>query len=178
MFGKILKILGNIFFAAILLVGALVVASAFPIKGNIQIKVVESGSMEPAIKTGAVVLIKPLSVYQVGDVITFESDFKGPKGERVPVTHRVVEIKTENGATSYLTKGDANEESDGQIIPARKVIGKVLFDVPYVGYAIATSKKPYGFIALVIIPALIVISDQAKNIWDEVKKRKEEEIQV
>ena len=176
----ILKTLYYIFFGALILVALVVAVSAFPAKGNIQIKVVESGSMEPKIKTGSVVLIKPEAKYAVGEIITFDSDFKDERGAKVPITHRVIEVKTENNLVTYLTKGDANEESDGQIILARKVIGKVLFDVPYVGYAIDTAKKPYGFLALILIPALILIGEQTQNIWREVKKmravKKDEEI--
>src|SRR3989344_4492225 len=98
------------------------------------------------------------------------------KGKRVPITHRITEVKNENGKVSYMTKGDANEEADGEFIPALRVVGKVLFSVPYVGYAIDTAKKPYGFLALVIIPALLIIWSQIENIWKEVKKMKTEKI--
>jgi len=57
MLKKIGKTLYYIFFGALILVALVVAVSAFPVKGNIQIKVVESGSMEPNIKTGAVVLM-------------------------------------------------------------------------------------------------------------------------
>jgi len=176
MLKKIGKTLYYIFFGALILVALVVAVSAFPAKGNIQIKVVESGSMEPNIKTGAIVLIKPSANYSVGDVITFDGNFKDAKGKRVPITHRITEVKNENGKVSYMTKGDANEEADGEFIPALRVVGKVLFSVPYVGYAIDTAKKPYGFLALVIIPALLIIWSQIENIWKEVKKMKTEKI--
>lgn len=163
----------NTFFGALLLVALLVVISAFPIKGNFQIKIVESGSMEPNIHTGSIVVIKPEAKYAVGDIITFDANFRGPDGKKVPVTHRIVEIAGENGLYTYTTKGDANEENDPTAVRHQSVLGKVMFSVPYIGYAIETAKKPYGFLALVLIPSLIIISDQAKNIWDEIKKRKQ-----
>src|SRR3989344_7818777 len=97
-----------IFFGALILVALIVVISAFPIQGNIKIKVVESGSMEPAIKTGSVALIRPASSYKIGDIITFEGNFKNAKGQKVPTTHRIVEMRAERGNPIYITKGDAH----------------------------------------------------------------------
>ncbi|TSC78833.1 MAG: signal peptidase, endoplasmic reticulum-type [Parcubacteria group bacterium Gr01-1014_29] len=167
-----------LFFGALIFVALVVVASAFPIKGNIQIKVVESGSMEPAIKTGSVALIKPVTSYKIGDIITFEGNFKNAKGQRVPTTHRIVEMRVDRGNPIYITKGDANEEQDTREATGSQVIGKVLFSIPYIGYAVETARQPYGFAALIIVPALLIIGDQAQKIWREIKKirgRKEHE---
>ncbi|MDO8486273.1 MAG: signal peptidase I [Candidatus Staskawiczbacteria bacterium] len=172
MLNKIYKIVSGIFLVIMIVIAAIVVISAFPVKGNIQIKVVLSGSMEPSIKTGSVILIKPVASYNIGDVITFDSNFREPNGARIPVTHRVVEVKKENSVISYLTKGDANEDPDNSTISYKSVIGKVLFSVPYLGYVVETAKKPYGFLALIMIPALIIISDQVKKILDELKRMK------
>jgi len=169
-FGKILKIGYYIFFGALIFVALVVVVSAFPIQGNIQIKVVESGSMEPAIKVGSVALIKPASSYKIGDIITFEGNFKDARGKKVPTTHRIVDMKVERGNPVYVTKGDANEERDTTEISHQKVIGKVLFSVPYLGYAVEAAKRPYGFLAIIVIPALIVIYDEGAKIWKEVKR--------
>lgn len=163
----------SIFFGALIFVALVVVLSAFPIKGNIQIKVVESGSMEPAIKTGSVALIKPASLYKIGDIVTFEGNFKNAKGQKVPTTHRIIEMKVEQGNPIYITKGDANEEADTKEIPQNKIIGKVYLSIPYLGYAIEAARKPYGFMALIIIPAAIVIWDQIGKILREIKKKRE-----
>lgn len=159
-----------IFFGALLAIAVLVLVSAFPIAGNIQIKVVQSGSMEPAIKTGSVALIKPASSYKIGDVITFEGNFKDAKGQKVPTTHRIVDMKVERGSPVYVTKGDANEEQDAKEISHQKVIGKVLVSVPYLGYAVEAAKRPYGFLAIIVIPALIIIYDEGAKIWKEIKR--------
>ena len=175
---KLGKIGYYVFFGALIFVALVVVASAFPIKGNIQIKVVESGSMEPAIKTGSVVLIKPSSIDKIGDVFTFEGNFKDAKGQKVPTTHRIIEMRVDRGNPVYVTKGDANEERDTTEISHQKVIGKVLVSVPYLGYAVEAAKRPYGFLAIIVIPAAIVVWDQSGKIWGEIKrmraKRKED----
>lgn len=167
-----------VFFSALLAVALVVVVSAFPIQGNIQIKVVQSGSMEPAIKIGSVVLIKPASSYKIGDIITFEGSFKDAKGKKIPISHRIVEMKVQGSQPTYITKGDANEERDSREVLQNQVIGKVLFSIPYAGYVVETARTTYGFLALVIIPAGIIIYDQSAKVFKELKriygKKKEE----
>ena len=60
-----------------------------------EVKVVKSGSMEPAINVGGIVIVSPTKTYQAGDVITFGAD----TWRRVPVTHRIVE-KVPTGMTT------------------------------------------------------------------------------
>jgi signal peptidase len=165
---KIFKVIYSIIVAFIVLVALLLIVSSFPITGNIKLMIVQSGSMEPAIKMGSIVLVKPVSDYKVGDVITFGQISK----TKAPISHRIYEIKTENGATVYITKGDANDAPDATAIQKREIIGKVLFDVPYLGYAVSFAKKPLGFALILIIPAAIIIGDEIKNIYQELKIKK------
>ncbi len=160
------KIVLYIFGALIAFVALLLVVSSFPIQGNYQIMIVQSGSMEPAIRTGSIILIKPVSEYAVGDVITFGSI---PRG-KVPTTHRIVEMRAQSGAMVYQTKGDANEESDEREVREREVIGKVFLDIPFVGYILAAAKKPIGFAVLIIVPSLIILFDEGKKVWIEIAR--------
>ena len=73
----------------------------------------------------------------------------------------------------YITKGDANNAPDQEEITKREIIGKVLFSVPYLGYAVDFAKKPLGFSLIIIIPASIIIFDEIKKIFGEIKKKKE-----
>lgn len=150
----------------------------FPISGNFSIRVVQSGSMEPTIKTGSVVLIKPLSGYKVGDIITFEGNFKDSKGRKIPTTHRIVDVKVDVGSVFYQTKGDANDSVDQNLIASNKVIGKVLVSVPYAGYVVAGAQTSYGLLAIVVIPATVIIFEHVKKIVAEVKNSKKEKEQA
>lgn len=155
--------------AILLLLGVagLFLASALPIPANIEIKVVKSGSMEPAIPVGALVIIKPVATYVVGDVITFGRDTK----TEIPTTHRIVAIREANGSAWYTTKGDANEERDPKEVAAREVIGKVLATVPGAGYVLDFAKQPLGFALLIALPAGIIILDELLAIYREIRKR-------
>ncbi len=160
------KVLSYIFGTFIFVVAFLLIISTFPISGNFQVLIVQSGSMEPAIKTGSIVVVKPVKSYKIGDVITFGPV---PRG-KVPTTHRIIEMRIESGNPIYMTKGDANEEGDAREVQSKDVLGKVLFDVPYVGYALATAKQPIGFAVLIVIPSLIILFDEGKKIYVEIKK--------
>ena len=160
------KILSYILGTIVAIIALLLIISAFPVKWNYLLLIVQSGSMEPAIKTGSIVIVKPVSEYKVGEVITFGSVSK----TKIPTTHRIIDVHLQNGRPVYTTKGDANEGKDINEVLARQVIGKVLFDIPFLGYALVATKKPIGFAVLIIIPALILLFDEAKNIFWEIKK--------
>lgn len=160
---KIAKILEKFFTIIIIAVVLLIVASFMPIPGNYKLYIVESGSMEPAIKTGSVVIVKSSSNYRVGDIITFSSG-----GKNKTTTHRIRDLEVVTGKTYYITKGDANNAEDTSKVPQDKVIGKVLATVPYAGYLIAYAKQPIGFLLLVIVPSAIIILEEAGKIWKEI----------
>ncbi len=165
---KSFKIVYYIFIAFIAVIAILLVVSVFPITGNYKLMVVQSGSMEPAIKMGGIVMVKPMNDYKIGDVISFGEVTK----IKSPTTHRIYDIKVVEGEPYYITKGDANNASDQREIPKREVIGKVLISLPYLGYAVDFAKKPIGFALIILVPAAAVIGDEIKKIYAEVKKKK------
>ena len=164
---KIFKIFYYIFVAFIVLVALLLIFSVLPITGNYKVMTVISGSMQPAIKQGSVVIVKPAQDYKIGDVITF-----GPYNKtKAPTTHRIYDIKVEGGQPVYITKGDVNNAPDARELQKKDILGKVLFSAPYVGYAVDFAKKPMGFALIIIVPAAIIIFDEIKKIIYEVKKK-------
>jgi signal peptidase I len=157
-----------LFIAALVSVGVLLIITLFPIPGNYEIKIVLSGSMEPALKTGSIVVVKPVDVYEIGDVITFGKDTK----RDVPTTHRIVEARFESGKARFITKGDANDNVDGKEVREDEVIGKVLLSVPYLGFLLDLARKPIGFAFLIGVPAVAIVSDELRKVWREVGKMK------
>jgi signal peptidase len=152
----------------IVLVALLLIISVLPITGNYKVMTVISGSMEPDIKMGSVVVVKPVDSYKIGDVITF-----GPVSKtKAPTSHRISDIKVVDGKPVYMTKGDANNAPDTREVFQKDIIGKVLFDVPYAGYAVDFAKKPIGFSLIIIVPAAIIIIDEIKKIYNEIRNKK------
>ena len=152
-----------LFTVLIFAVVLLIIVSFLPITGNYKLLIVESGSMEPAIKTGSVVVVKPTESYRAGDIITFED-----RGKDRTTTHRIVDMEVISGQTQYITQGDANNAEDTSKVSESKVMGKVLTSIPYAGYLLAFAKEPLGFVLLVIVPCGIVILEEVGKIWKEV----------
>ena len=67
----------------------------------------------------------------IGDIITFQLR----SGEPAVATHRVVQrIVTDDGAVSFVTKGDANDAADPTPVLPIQVRGKVWYAIPYLGW--------------------------------------------
>jgi signal peptidase len=131
-----------------------------------QVKVVQSGSMEPAIGVGSVVIITETNAVAIDDVITFGED----TATKIPITHRIVAEKIQNGETVYVTKGDANENTDPGVVAASDIIGEVWLTIPYVGHVVEFVRTPLGYGLLVGIPALVIVFDELADIVWEVRK--------
>jgi len=96
-----------------------------------------TGSMEPGIKHGDIVVTRGIDQAEaqslaVGDIITFLPYPDDP----TLVTHRIVSLSTGPTGTSFVTRGDNNNAVDpwGPVADY-KVRGKVLYTVPKLGYA-------------------------------------------
>jgi signal peptidase len=170
------KLLRNIVYWLIVLVLVIIAGvtavSALDIPGSIKLYTVQSGSMTPAISAGSLVLSKPTDDYRIGDVITFKAEkdrlIKNPK---YTTTHRVHDIKeTALGQVEYVTKGDANNTPDSQVVVKDLVLGKTVFSIPLLGYPISFAKTREGLVILIIIPATMIIYSEMLNIKNEAKR--------
>lgn len=120
--------------------------------------VVQSGSMEPSIMTGDLIIIQKQTTYAKNDVITFKD-----VNQRT-VTHRIMEISKSQPVT-VTTKGDANQTIDIDTITQEQIIGKVVQVLPKFGYVVRFIKSPWGFILTIITPAILIVYDEVKVIF-------------
>lgn len=156
---------------SLLLISGITAVSVFGLGKGTRIFAVQSGSMEPAIKTGSVLLIVPSSDYTRGDVIAFLTSPGGnPRTPGAVVTHRIYSIVTAGGPKTITTKGDANYAPDIETITPDQVLGKAVLTVPYLGYAVNFLKTQLGFTLLVVIPATVFCYSEIQNISLEIKK--------
>ena len=132
-----------------------------------SLAIVRSSSMEPAMRAGALAVMLPIDAadVKVGDIIAFDPPWDS--GSDVTVSHRVIGV-LDNGQLRFDTKGDALEGSDPYYVPAESVQGKVLFSIPYLGYA-ANSALGYvrtwlGLVTLVCIPLVILIVSAIRDV--------------
>jgi len=172
---KKLKLLGKITYwllvSVVVFLAGLTFLSTFTTKLTTGIYVVRSASMQPAISSGSLILIRRMDNYNQGDIITFLN----PKAL---TTHRVVEIEETNGASLYVTKGDANETEDDFRVKKELVKGKVVLAIPYLGYPINFTKTLPGLILVIVVPATIIVYQEAMNFKNDlmnwIEKRKKE----
>jgi len=175
---KRIKKIGNVIYWLIIFVlvgiATSTAFSALKIPGGLKMLIVQSGSMEPTIKTGSVILIKKQDTYSTGDVISFV----GAGSDST--THRVTKTNIIKGKEIFSTKGDANQGGDRETIGIESILGKTVFTVPYLGYLISFTKTQQGFIFLIVVPATLIIFSEILNIKKEVllwrKKRKNKQI--
>ncbi|MCR0204927.1 signal peptidase I [[Clostridium] innocuum] len=103
-------------------------------------KTVLTGSMEPAIPVGSIVITKEQSSYEIEDIISFQE-------EGAIITHRIITIDRER----YITKGDANNVADTEEVQQKQILGKVILTIPLLGYLVMWLMSPVGIISLFII---------------------------
>jgi len=114
--------------AVLVAVAGLVFLALAPRLVGFQGHVVVSGSMEPRLSPGDVVLTRPVlpQDLQPGQVLLFPD----PEGADRLVLHRLVSFD-ERG--DLVTRGDANQSNDSTHVPASSVIGEAQLRVPHVG---------------------------------------------
>jgi len=136
--------------------------------GDTHYEPVFTGSMEPTIPVGSIVVIKPANpeTLKEGDIICFKLS------QPTSITHRIINITNEG----FITKGDANEEPDTWTVKKENIIGKVTSTIPYIGYIGHFVRTPIGFILLIIIPATLLIITEIRNIIKELKKSRNSKI--
>ncbi|HET8574910.1 MAG TPA: signal peptidase I [Candidatus Paceibacterota bacterium] len=144
------RILGSVLTIFIVLLALFVLGSFLPIKDHYTFRVVISGSMEPVIHTGSVVVTIPRKEYHVGDIVSFAGTAENP----LPTTHRLVGESVQDGKVVFTTKGDANNHADYRTITKDEILGKEFLTIPYVGYFarfVGTSKGWTFFILLPVV---------------------------
>ena len=99
--------------------------------------VFRSGSMSPAITTGALGISFPVDAKEIrtGDIVSVEN------AAGVRITHRVLTSEVGNGAATVRLKGDANAVADPEPYILRTA-DRVMFSVPLLGYGVAWLSSP------------------------------------
>jgi len=114
-----------------------------------------SGSMEPSIQTGSLLVTKPVDVASLreGDVVTVDlgSDY---------LTHRIVDASVPGDPQALVTRGDASDANDDPI-QRDWVVGVPVTSVPYLGHVLLWTQSGPGFLAVVTTPLLLMLAGAA-----------------
>lgn len=135
---------------------------------------VVTGSMEPSISVGELLLTHDDSIedVEVGDVVSFRS--QSPEMIGSIITHRVVQITNdESGNTLLLTKGDNNLSVDAYYVSESNYVGTVVWNS---GDGILSAildffSNKFGFLSCIAFPCLLIATLLLR---DNVKKMKKD----
>lgn len=135
--------------------------------------VVLSGSMEPVLSKGDLIIVKEKESYKVGDVVVFQS------GKSL-IVHRIIKIDDKK----VITQGDANNVADPEF-DTQFIKGKEVFRIPYIGVLVDIIKTPTGTIVILILAFWMVEysfrkqknedSEKQEEIKAEIRRLKEEQ---
>ena len=142
--------------------------------------VVLTGSMLPDIQVYDVVITKKVEASKLNekDIITFasaDSRFLG-----TIITHRIIKknYDAESGQYTFQTKGDNNNVADSALVPEKNIYGKVILKIPKLGYLQEFLASDGGWIIVILIPCLTVISYDIVKLAKGLKRKKYKNIKV
>jgi len=100
--------------------------------------IVLTGSMEPAVPRGSLVVVAKFGDWQIGDIILY-------RAFNTLILHRVIEEK--NGV--FRTKGDAAQSWDPWLVPREAIIGKAVLIIPLLGEVVFRLRDPLTFATII-----------------------------
>lgn len=135
---------------------------------------VVTGSMEPTIPVGALLLTREVEIdsIQMGDVICFRTQAAEIWGKIV--THRVIGIEASAAGPLLFTKGDANLVADGYYVDRTNFVSKVVWhtgDGSVLANVLTLFTNKIGFLGCIVFPALLlaalILKDSVVSIRQE-----------
>jgi signal peptidase len=119
-----------------------------------------TGSMEPTIPVGAVLISEKTDIYaiQEDDIVCYRTEAEEIKGSIV--THRVVQVGYDsNGEYALITQGDANLTADPYLVHADNLVGRVIWfsgKENTLTELLGLLSAKTGFLAVVVFPILLI----------------------
>lgn len=144
---------------------------------NFPLAAVQSPSMEPNVPTGSLIFIQRVDGADVvvgppltGDVLVYffpdekiTDYFIFTVYDPTPWSHRAIQKIEMNGTWYFLTKGDANLSPDQNAqkpstwVPEERVIGRVIWYAPYLGYPFLWLRNGYLVAAIIVVLLIIIL---------------------
>lgn len=156
---KITNILLILSAVIVLTIGFQTITNGYVTVGGYSMFRVVTGSMEPTIKTGSLLICDDtdISKIRINDIVCFKSGLQVIKNQ--VVTHRVIDINVVNGNIRLKTRGDANSVEDALDVSNNNLIGRVIWysqEGNFVARVISFMNGEIGFLSCIVIPVLII----------------------
>ena len=131
--------------------GLLVATAVLPQAVGFYPLVVVSGSMEPTLNVGDIAVARQVdpATLELGDVITYNS-LSGL------ITHRIIGIEVTTDGPLFSLRGDANRTADPKLLPAERIVAKVVYRLPWIGYLVHYANSNIGRMLFVAVPLLLL----------------------
>ncbi len=144
-----------------LFIAASAVLLALFLPGSLKILSVQTGSMEPVLSPGDLIIVRkqPVANYRPGDVITFIN----PADRSQTITHRIVERADGPYRSVFTTKGDANATAD-RAISENLILGRQVASVPLLGRVVDFTRTLPGLLLVIWLPALWIIAGETRRL--------------
>jgi signal peptidase len=133
------------------------------LSGRWSLLSVTTGSMEPAIPTGAGVVVVPTPIEDVeaGDIIAF-----GAPGSDVLTVHRVAAVGEADGVPTFQTKGDANPVRDPWVVRVNDdTVPRVVSVSPDLGALTSLLGDRVTRLGIAGLGAVLVLVAGLQTIW-------------
>jgi signal peptidase I len=134
---------------AVAVAGVGLAARLAPMAGA-EVYTIRSGSMEPAIAIGSLVVVTKGAEPAQGDVIAYRL----PNG--AVVTHRIARVVAGDAGRFLETRGDANPDPDPSLVREDAVVGQVTVVVPILGFVLALLGMPIGIVTLLSVAGTLL----------------------
>jgi len=135
--------------------------------------IVLSGSMEPDIKVGDLVIVKKTTIDELNDndIIAFRD------AEGSVTTHRIIKTIELDNKKCFKTKGDNNNTEDDTSVCENQIEGKYQSKISKIGKFIMFIQDPLGFTVImlsVLIVCILVYFISVRGINKKVELSEEE----
>jgi signal peptidase len=139
------------------------IALALPLAFHAHPLVVLSGSMEPALMTGDVSVVRSIAPLDArpGDVVTF----RDPDDADRLITHRVRDMHVQGAAVVFRTRGDANTASEHWQVASSEEIGRVVYRVPKLGWVLMYARSKGLFVLMLGGALALLLVLELMSIW-------------
>lgn len=142
-----------------------------------QFYIVLSDSMKPSFEAGDLIITRQVDTQSlnVGDIITFRSI--DPMSFNEIITHEIVEVTTFQGERAFTTRGVNNNTDDAFPALSSAVLGVYRTNVPMLGRLFSFLGTWVGYVLLIVIPFILLLTHEISVLVRYLKSKKEEERQ-
>jgi signal peptidase I len=143
------------------------VAGFLSIRGSMPFMPVFGSSMEPALQSGSLLIIKPVEVTEIqeGDIIVYNVPryFREYYDYPPIIAHRIIEVSEDHLGLCFQTKGD-NASIDPFVIRPQDIRGTFSSQISYFGFPFLFFQSEPGAIFVIFVIVLLIIFLYSKEL--------------